>query len=120
MKDPNFVAALEKAIAEKYGQEATVNPAGNWNTEKETKYLQEVKDARKNEAKNESSVEYLDLDGVLIPKKLINKNSNRQCTLCKVFSFNRDDDIYLTKYSSCEKCYIKNIEGREHKWQKSS
>ena len=34
-KDPNYVVKLEKAIAEKYGEETIQNPKKNWNEEKE-------------------------------------------------------------------------------------
>ncbi len=117
-RDLNEIAAIERAIEEKYGREATVNPAGNWDPEKEKKYIEDVKLARKKEADSERSQEFLDLEGVLIPKKLINKNTSRECNFCKKYSFNRDDDVFLTKYSSCTSCYIQHIEGREHKWQK--
>jgi hypothetical protein len=33
--DPNRIAAIEKAIAEKYGKEAVQNPRGNWTETKE-------------------------------------------------------------------------------------
>ena len=38
-KDPNFVAKLEKAIADKYGNETIQNPKLNWDEEKEQKYV---------------------------------------------------------------------------------
>ena len=34
-KDLNKIAAVEKAIAEKYGAEAVSNPSSDWNEEKE-------------------------------------------------------------------------------------
>ena len=40
----NKLAAYEKAIAEKYGEEAVANPKSNWNEEKEKLYLEEMKD----------------------------------------------------------------------------
>ena len=36
-KDLNYIAALEKAIAEKYGEIATINPKSGWDPEKEQK-----------------------------------------------------------------------------------
>ena len=35
------IAAIEKAIAEKYGKEAIQNPKGNWNEAKEKEYIQQ-------------------------------------------------------------------------------
>ena len=39
--DPNRIAAIEKAIAEKYGKEAVQNTKGNWNETKEKEYLEQ-------------------------------------------------------------------------------
>lgn len=115
-KDPNYIVALEKAIKEKYGDLATMNPKMFWDTEKEKAYIQDTKNTAIKEASNENSREKLDLGGILIPKKLINKNSNKTCCVCKKYSFNKKDDIYLNKFTSCYECYIKYIEDREEKW----
>ena len=48
-KDPNFVAKLEKAISEKYGDETIQNPKANWDEEKEKKYLEQLKKISKKE-----------------------------------------------------------------------
>ena len=37
-RDLNEIAKLEKAIKEKYGEEAIQNPKGTWDKEKEDKY----------------------------------------------------------------------------------
>ena len=41
-KDPNRIAAIEKAIAEKYGKETVENPRSKWNEEKEGEYLEQM------------------------------------------------------------------------------
>jgi formylmethanofuran dehydrogenase subunit E len=115
-KDPNYIAALEKAIKEKYGELATMNPKMFWDPDKEKQYLEESKLTNKQQLNNENSREKVDIGGVLIPKKLISKNINKNCTVCKEYSFNKKDDVYLNKFSSCYKCYIKFIEDREERW----
>jgi hypothetical protein len=117
--DLNYIAALEKAISEKYGELAIVNPKGNWNPEKEKEYIEQTKESYKKEALADKSQERVDLGGILIAKKLINKNIDRQCCICKKYSFNREDDVFLTKYKSCQICYIDKIEGREDKWRQN-
>jgi len=107
-RDPNYVAAVEKAIREKYGELTVINPKSLWDTEKEAQYIQELKDSHKKDVKEEK----IELDGVFISKKLINSKLNRNCKFCDTYSFNRDNEVYLTKYSCCQKCYILNIEGR--------
>ena len=37
-KDPNYIVKVEKAIAEKYGEEAIDNPKRHWTDEKEKKF----------------------------------------------------------------------------------
>lgn len=115
-KDPNYIVALEKAIKEKYGELATLNPKMFWDADKEKTYIEEIKNTTIKEASNENSREKIDLGGVLIPKKLINKSLNKTCCACKKYSFNKKDDIYLNKFITCYECYIKYIEDREERW----
>ena len=42
-KDLNYIAALEKAIKKKYGDDAIQNPAKYWDEDKETDYLKQLK-----------------------------------------------------------------------------
>jgi hypothetical protein len=111
-RDLNYIAALEKAMREKFGEVTIQNPKSNWDPEKEKIYLQQSKEAYKKEAEAESSRELADLGGILIDTGLINKKQNRQCNKCEKYSFNRDDDMFLTKFSCCHICYIKYFEGR--------
>lgn len=114
-KDPNYIPALEKAVKEKYGELATMNPKFFWNPDKEQEYLATLKESMKKEAYNEQTREKEDLGGILIPKKLINKN-NKSCSVCNEYSFDKKDDIYLNKFTTCWKCYVKYIEDREARW----
>ena len=114
-KDPNYAVKVEKAIAEKYGQEAIVNPKSQWDDDKEKEYLDELKSNYRND-KTES--EKVDLDGVLISKELLNRESSRSCPTCNTYSFKSVDDLYMTKFDCCLKCYIQWIEGREERWKK--
>ena len=61
--------------------------------------------------------ETMEVDGVLINKKLFICSNNRTCKKCEKYSFNKADDLYLNKYEVCKKCYILYIEGREEKWE---
>jgi hypothetical protein len=115
-KDPNYIPALEKAIKEKYGEKATMNPKFYWDPAKEEEYIAQIKQNLQKEALNEQTREKEDLGGILIPKKLINKNNNKSCSVCKKYSFDKADDVYLSKYTTCRICYIKYIEDREERW----
>ena len=113
-KDPNYAIKIEKAIAEKYGEEAIVNPKSQWDDEKEKEYLEQLKSNYRQE-KQESTMK--DLNGVLISKELLNRESERSCPICNTYSFKSVDDLYMTKFDCCLKCYIQWVEGREERWK---
>ena len=115
-KDPNYVVKLEKAIAEKYGEETIQNPKKNWNEEKEAQYVEDLKILYKKREQSDSE-DKVDVDGVLINKKLFSKESNRSCPVCNTYSFSFRDDLYMTKFQCCEMCYIKWVEDREDRWK---
>jgi DNA replication protein DnaC len=115
-EDPNYVAKLEKAIAQKYGKEAIQNPNGNWDEEKEKKYLEQLKKVSVKEQRLRAQEEKINADGFLINKKLLSKESNRVCPVCETYSFKAKDDVYMNKFECCFNCYIKHVEGREERW----
>ena len=43
----NQIAGVERAIREKYGDEAIANPKANWDDEKEKDYLSQLKELSK-------------------------------------------------------------------------
>ena len=116
-KDPNYAIKVEKAIAEKYGEETVQHPRNDWDDEKEKEYLSQLKELYSRELK-EYDHDKVEKDGVFVPRKLINKNSNRSCPVCNTYSFKSNDDVYMTKFDCCEKCYIQWVEGREERWKK--
>jgi hypothetical protein len=115
-KDPNYVVKVEKAITKKYGEETIQNPKGSWTDEKEKAYVAQLKDLYKADTTEEA--EEAEIDGVFINKKLLNKESSRSCPVCLTYSFKSNDDVYMSKFECCEKCYIQWIEGREERWLK--
>lgn len=115
--DLNQVAAIERAMKEKYGETSIINPKSGWDESKEAEYLQQVKEKMRAEGSNENKYEQIDLDGILIPKKLINSKQKRKCEYCNQYSFNREDDVYFSKYETCQKCYVRYIEDREERWK---
>ena len=114
MKDDNKLIKIENAIKEKYGEEAIQNPKKYWNDDKEKDYLKQIKEVYKSRKPKEK----IEVEGVLVPKKLFTKESNRTCPVCEVYSFNSQDDLYMYKFKCCYKCYIQHVEGREEKWLK--
>ena len=114
-KDPNYPIKVEQAIAKKYGEDAIHHPKKNWDDEKEKEYLSQIKEFYDISQDSHDEVE---VEGVLISKKLITKESNRSCPVCNTYSFKSNDDVYMSKFDCCEKCYIQWVEGREDRWKK--
>ena len=118
MKDPNRIARIEKAIAKKYGHEAIENPRKYWNEEKEKSYQDQIKKLAEKERAFEESEEKIEVDGILISKKLLTRETiRRDCPVCDTFSFNLKDDAYMMKYDCCYKCFIQWVDGREERWE---
>ena len=94
MKDNGIdIIHYEKAIAEKYGDEAVQNPRSNWTPEKEKEYLEQLKQVAKKEREIDERSDLVEYDGVLLPKKLLNRRENRSCPVCDVYSFSTRDDV---------------------------
>ena len=118
MKDPNRVARIEKAIAKKYGHEAVENPRKHWNEEKEKSYQDQIKKLAEKERAFEESEEKIEVDGILISKKLLTRETiRRDCPVCDTFSFNLKDDAYMMKYDCCYECFIQWVDRREERWE---
>ena len=114
----NYIASLEKAIKKKYGSDAIQNPAKYWNEDKEKEYLQQLKDFVEKQKKYELQAEPENVNGVLITKKLLNKERKNICPVCSGSVKNINDDIYILKFDCCTKCYINYVEDREDRWMK--
>jgi hypothetical protein len=116
-KDPNQIAAVEKAIAEKYGDEAVQNPRANWNEVKEKDYLEQMKLFYKKIKRNEEYEEKIDVNGVKVSKKLLNRESLKSCPVCESLPKTSIDDVCLIKFKCCGVCYDRYVFGREERWQ---
>ena len=117
-KDLNKIAAIEQAIAEKYGDETVQNPRANWDENKEKEYLDQMRALYEKTAKNETFQEKIDVNGIKVSKKLFNRDSLQRCPVCFSISKKAADDVCLVKFECCHMCYIKYIEDREERWLK--
>ena len=116
LKDPDKIAAYEKAIKNKYGSETIQNPNANWDDDKEAEYLESTKKFQSKVSRFNEDNDLVETDGFLMPKRLLNSESNRTCPTCSTYSFNKADDFYMYKFECCELCFIKWVEGREERW----
>lgn len=117
-KDLDKIVAIEKAIAQKYGDEAIQNPRANWDEIKEREYLEQMQELYKKTNENDKWQEKIDINGIKVSKKLFNRDSLQHCSVCSSFPKKTSDDVCLLKYDCCYKCYIQYIEDREERWEK--
>ena len=117
-KDLNKIASIENAIKDKYGAEAIVNPKSNWTEEKEKQYLEQMKEHYDNLQNNYIGQEKVDVNGIKMSKKLLNRESLKSCPVCGSFPKSSMDDVCLVKFDCCNICYIKYVEDREERWLK--
>ena len=114
----NHIAAVEQAISKKYGEEAVQNPKANWDENKEKEYLKQMKEFYQKTQRIEESQEKVDVNGIKISKKLLNRDAIRSCPICSSFARRSMDDVCLVKFDCCFKCYIQYVEDREERWLK--
>ena len=115
-KDLNRIAAIEKAIAEKYGPETIANPKANWDETKEKEYLKQMRELYQKHRKTDEASEKVDINGIKVSKKLLNRETLSGCSICEAFPKKAMDNVCLVKFNCCNKCYIKYVEGREERW----
>lgn len=113
-RDLNEIAKIEKAIKEKYGEEAIQNPKGSWDQEKEAKYLEDLKAFYQRSSRKKKTQE---AEGFLIKDKKTDNKIDRSCPVCGSYSFSSRDDLYMTKFQCCFECYIQYVEDREERWK---
>jgi hypothetical protein len=118
-QDWDKIAAVEKAVKEKYGDNAIANPKANWNAEKEADFIEQIKQQAIKTQEKQDKQEIIEENGFLVKKNLFISKTNRVCPVleCGRYSFSVKDDVYMNKFGCCYGCYIKYVEGREGLWE---
>ena len=115
--DYDQIAAIEKAIQERYGELAVVDLSSLWNENKEKGYIEQIK-MIESLYREEAQEDLVDENGFFMKKKLSIKSNFKNCSICRVPAFKTKDELYMIKFDCCTKCFIQHYEGRELKWQK--
>jgi|TARA_R110002020_G_scaffold271895_5_gene487024 hypothetical protein len=116
-KDWDTIAAIEKAIAQKYGKLSVQDFRSDWAPEKEEEYLKQIKSRRSHHQNKDSASETIIKGDVVINKRNKKQKADRTCPVCKTYSFSRRDDLYMNRFDCCERCYIVFVVNREEKWR---
>ena len=113
-KDYDQIAKFEKAIEKKYGSEAIANPKAGWNQQKEQEYLKDLKEFY---SKNDGDTsEKIRVGDVLIAKQFLDSTEENTCPVCEEYSMSTRDDVYMSKFDCCMKCFFEFVDGREDRW----
>ena len=80
---------FEKAIKDKYGEDAIQNPKKTWDEEKEKKYLQGLKEFY---GKKSKSRRIEKKEGFIVKNKKASNAQSRSCPVCGSYSFNANAD----------------------------
>ena len=113
-KNYNQIAAVEKAISEKYGKETVQDFRSDWQEVKEKDYLIQLKSKRLKRQSRKNHREKIEINDVVINKV---SKSDRVCPVCKTYSFSAGDDLYMNRFDCCQQCYINFVEFREERWK---
>lgn len=116
-KDPNYIAAVEKAITEKYGKDTVQDFRHEWEEQKEKDYLNQLKEMRIKRDKYSTKKDEAIVGDVKITKRRDHQKDDRTCPVCKTYSFSRKDDLYMNRFKSCYLCYLDFVIGREKTWK---
>ena len=116
-KDPNTLAAIEKAIAEKYGKETVQDFRNEWEEEKEKDYLNQLREMGVKRDQLSKERDEVIIGDIKITKKRPRQKDERTCPVCKTYSFSRRDDLYMNRFECCYDCYVDFIEFREEAWK---
>ena len=68
--------------------------------------------------KSDTQQEKIEINGIKVSKKLLNRESLQSCPVCGSFPKKSMDDVCFVKFDCCFECYVKYVEGREERWQK--
>jgi hypothetical protein len=82
------------------------------------KVIEQSKELYKKSYDNQTQQEKVDVNGIKVSKKLLNRESLRCCPICGSFPKKSLDDVCLTKFDCCSKCHLQYVEGREERWLK--
>jgi transposase-like protein len=116
-KDPNYLAAVEKAITEKYGKDTVQDFRNQWQEDKEKDYLKQLKRLTKKNDNLSSTKEEFVVGDIKITKRRSKQKQDRTCPVCKTYSFSRRDDLYTNRFKCCHDCYLDFVIGREEAWK---
>ena len=96
-KDPDKIAAIEKAMAKKYGIESVQNPKANWNEDKEKEYIEQLKKFDEKHYRASLTSDKVEVNGVFVSKAFMGDDFDEIKKLAKTLF----KDVKFFKPVSC-------------------
>lgn len=112
--DFDQIAHLEKLFVEEYGAQSIKDFRAEWNPHREEEYLEQL--ARQTRRDNSAETKKIEISGVLITERAIERKADRVCPVCEIYSFSRRDDLFMNRFSCCYECHVEFVDGREDRW----
>ena len=99
-KNYDYIAAVEKAISDKYGKNTAQDFRSRWDPAQEKEYLKQLAEARKSKETQR-------------PQRT---KTDRTCPVCKTYSFSGRDDLYMNRFKCCYFCYVDFVHQNPNEW----
>ena len=116
MSDLERVAKVEKAIAEKYGEDASRDIRHFWDKEKELEYSRQIKEEYTKRTNLERHKKETEKEGFVLVQRKEGLDHTLQCPVCDKFFVSVHDDINYIKFECCFQCFVQHVEHRESEW----
>jgi hypothetical protein len=116
-KDPDYIAAIERAVTDKYGKQAVQDFRSRWEPEKEKEYLTQLKKRNKKNKSFPNRKETVVRGDILIKKREPKVSTERKCPVCKTYSFSAGDDLYMNRFECCYNCYLDFVFAKPTEWE---
>jgi len=115
-KDYDHIAAVEKAISQKYGKDAAQDLRSQWDDKREKEYLEQLKNANQRRLRTERKHKEI-AENTFVSTRADKRKDTRSCPVCETYSFSMKDDLYMNRFSCCYLCYIDFVQDREERWE---
>ena len=116
MDKTDYIAAVEKAISKKYGENTSRDIRYFWDKDKEKIYKKQLKQLSKKSLEEGRNKKQIEKNGYLLLKKNRKSKLHANCPLCSERTQKIFDDIKIEKYECCQRCFIDFVEDREDRW----
>lgn len=108
LKQLEQLSNLQIALIKRFGKEIIEPINSNWTKEDEAEFIRQIDEFEEKLRILREQREEITLF-----------NGEIECEFCGHIRalFKINDEVSMTKYGCCHRCYVKYVEGREERWQ---